>query len=287
LPIRDRYADFVDGIFSLLGMILGKFDTLDAMFQVDSVLLPILFALIVFILNFTGLTLLLSSIGEAFDKVLERKKKTPDTFARELALALRLLWREAYWNVATPITFMFAERRMKKRQERERMERQEQGSNWSMSTKVHPREADGSPRALLALVPTKKHNEHRLTRKERKERAKEHAEAELVVERISRIKSRLLAGQHVKEEDVQHVDVVETVAYVAHRQAILLRRLHALLSLVQHQEEALTAFNENEPEEEVDPYDPSAHADVASIISNSSVHHRRRDARRSEKETTL
>ena len=45
MPIRDRYADFVDGIFSLLGMILGKFDTLDAVFQVDSVQLPILFAL--------------------------------------------------------------------------------------------------------------------------------------------------------------------------------------------------------------------------------------------------
>ena len=43
----------IDGIFSLLGMILGKFDKLDDMFQEDPVLLPIMFALIVFLLNFS------------------------------------------------------------------------------------------------------------------------------------------------------------------------------------------------------------------------------------------
>merc|ERR1712070_710016 len=96
----DGYADLVDGIFSLLGMILGKFDKLDDMFQEDPVLLPIMFALIVFLLNFTGLTLLPSSISEAFGKVSEKQRKMPDTFARELQLAIQMIVRDAYWSVA-------------------------------------------------------------------------------------------------------------------------------------------------------------------------------------------
>ena len=216
----DGYADFIDGIFSLLGMILGKFDNLEVMFQADPVLLPILFALIVFILNFTGLTLLLSSISAAFEKVME-KNKNPDDFSRDLKLALKLLVRDAYWNVVTPVTFMFAERRLKKRHEKQRLERQQQGSDWSRSSKVHPEhKVTRSSPELKISDDAKPHGSGTLTRKERKRMAKQQADAELVVQRIARVKKMLSSGQRVEEKDVHSIDIVETVSYVTHRQAI-------------------------------------------------------------------
>ena len=102
--------------------------------------------------------------------------------------------------------------------------------------------------------------------------AKQQADAELVVQRIARVKKMLSSGQRVEEKDVHSIDIVETVSYVTHRQAILLRRIRALLDLVRDQEEALTAFDENDPIilEEPDPFDPAAHADVtAAMLSGS------------------
>merc|ERR1711965_103904 len=118
---------------------------------------------------------------------------------------------------------MFAERRLKKRHEKQRLERQQQGSDWSRSSKVHPEhKVTRSSPELKISDDAKPHGSGTLTRKERKRMAKQQADAELVVQRIARVKKMLSSGQCVEEKDVHSIDIVETVSYVTHRQAILL-----------------------------------------------------------------
>ena len=197
----------------------------------------------------------------------------PDTFARELQLAIQMIVRDAYWSVATPIAFILAERRMKRRLQKQRLDRQGNhplGSKWNKSLKIHPIDLEQStkqPQISHENSSRESSTNGISTKKIHKRQAEKAAEAENVVQRIARLKYRILAGLHVREEDVYTKDVIEKISYVTHRQAILQRRLRTLFDFIRDNKDALTAFDENESDsEEEDTLDFSRDARVISSM---------------------
>jgi len=293
------YADFIDGCFSLLSVILGDFSLLDSMLALSPVLMPLLFVAISVNLIFVMLTLILKTVDSAFVSVMEKQRYEKDRFIEELKEAAYLFGRECWQTVASPVQLWLMKRRMRGRLEgsavqvetanvlqRKRQALQESKAKYKKKggSKVHPTLPDVEAADGAAAAAAGADGGGAKAKKVIAGSAPTHKGGPVAevsdMERLTDLKTRLSSGRFVKEEEVKAQDVVETVAYLSHRQGVLLRRLKALASTVE-QHEPLYEQVDLEDESEVDEgdflrggggMDPSEDTEVAKSFPGTNLH---------------
>jgi len=255
-----------------MAMTLGNLDDIGAMFAVQPTLVPIVFAMIVFLLVFIMLTLLLKSVDSAYMGVMERQKYEKDNFVEELREAGRLFLRETYWRLTYFYHIGRVQSSMKKRMKDGTLD---QHLIKALSDgKVHPELATSMPGTAGPKTPES-------TKGDKGEKKKSSGDAQgnkkrgevpkSDMERLVELKGRLTAGRFVGEDEISETDVAETVAYLAHRQGVLLRRLRALAETVSINEGLLTSVDDSDEEGDMAVLDPTAKDEVAAGFGRSQL----------------
>ena len=297
------YADFTDGCFSLMAMILGDFNLLDDMIAVNPAAVTLFFVLIMVTCNFVMLTLLLKGVDVAFQTVVDRQKDSQDRFAEELREAALLVVREAYWAVAAPIQLAKVQTNLAKRaktgRDQARLDEKAAalaafGDGSALSLAGKPITAGGGGAGGGGVVPAAAASSvASLAGTSLAAASSNGAEALAIgsamaatmmgstdgggnamsdMERLAMVKGRIAAGRFVGEEEVLARDVAETVAYLLHRQGVLLKRLKALAEYIDEGdvEEVLTHYLDDE-DIPPDAYDPTASAGAAPSVGLANV----------------
>lgn len=263
----DGYADFIDGCFSLLELVLGEFGRLNSMFALQPTLMPIVFVIVVVILIFVMLTLILKTVDSAFVTVMDNQRYEKDRFVEELKEAAYLFVKECYQTVASPIQLYFMKRRVKGKlvtggstseEAASILEQKRQALKAAKSKKVAPAPVeeegeggDGEDREGGGGAAAASSKTIELVKAKAGNKPKKGEPAEMSdMERLTDLKTRLSSGRFVKEEEVRSTDVIETVAYLTHRQGVLLRRLQALSNIVEQHEPMYAAVDDEDVDDD-------------------------------------
>lgn len=241
--------------------------------------------------------------------MVERQKDHVDRFAAELREAALLVLREAYWAVMTPFQLAKVQRNLASRAKAGRAEKRLQEKQEALAA-FGGGFATGGPRAASAQVapepfpgataepPSPGAAAMGIVGAAATGNAAGAAESAGALmaatamaatghggggaslngsanvlsdmERLAVVKSRIAAGRFVGEDEVIARDVAETVAYLLHRQGVLLRRLQGLAAYVEEAEAVLTRFPDDE-DVPPDALDPTVSGKVATSFAGGNV----------------
>jgi len=200
---------------------------------------PLVFFFMIFSLVFVMLTLLLKAVDSAYMNVMERQKYEKDNFVEELKEAAILLARETYWGITAPIQLFLVQRRIKQR-------------ILKRNQLIYPEEnndGDDSNKHKEIEMKNKNKNKKSVSRKPVPQND---------MERYTELKSKISTGKYVSEQEVKVPDIIETSAFLKHRQGVLDKRLTGLVALML--ELGLDDGDLDSDEDDMDEIlDPNAH----------------------------